>query len=192
MDLVPGKSGRPARYQPVRADVLRGLPFPDAIFDFVHQRLLFLGVPVRDWPTVVQDLVRVTKPGGWVELTEPGTELQGAGPAIERMLEVSLKAAAARGLDTSSSIFKSLDEYLRRAGLREVHRREVRLPIGEWGGQVGSLMATDFRAAFTRLLEARVGFGPVKRAELLKQVQEEYEERHVTVTLGTAYGQKPR
>lgn len=191
VDLVAGKRGWPARYQPVRADLLHRLPFRDAVFDFVHQRLLFLGIPVRDWPAVAQDLVRVTKPGGWVELIESRTDLQGAGPAIEQLYQVSLKAAELRDLDTSSSVFHSLAEYLRRAGLREVHRLEVRLPIGEWGGEVGSLMATNFRTAFTRLLEARVGFGPAERAELLTRVQEEYEERHVTVTWGIAYGQRP-
>jgi len=191
LDLVPGKPDRPPRYQPVRADLLRGLPFRDGSFDLVHQRLLFLAIPAASWPAVVRDLLRVTRPGGWVELVEPPLGLEGAGPAIGRLLEISLAAAAARGLDTSGAVYASLDDYLRRAGAREVRRREVKLPVGEWGGEVGTLMATDFRAAFSRLLEARSDLDPGERADLLRRVQEEYEERHVTSTLAIATGRRP-
>ncbi len=191
LDLVPGKPDRPPRYRPVRADLLRGLPFLDGTFDLVHQRLLFLAIPAASWPAVVHDLFRVTRPGGWIELVEPPLRLDGAGPAIERLLELSLAAAAARGLDTSGTVHASLDGYLRQAGVREVQRREVKLPVGEWGGEVGSLMATDFRTAFSRLLEARSDLDPEERTALLQRVQEEYEERHVTSALAIAFGRRP-
>ena len=191
LDLVPGKPGRPPRYQPLRADLLGGLPFEDAAFDFVHQRLLFAGIPAASWPAVVRDLVRVTRPGGWVELAEASLTLERAGPAIERLVELYMTAAAARGLDTSGAVFRSLDDYLRQAGAGDVQRLEVKLPVGEWGGQVGSLMGTDFRAAFTRLLEARVSLGAAERADLLQRVQAEYEERRVTCALVIAFGRRP-
>ena len=110
------------------------------------------------------------------------------------MRELSVAVLAARGLDTKSTVFESLDRYLREAGMVEVTRREVSLPIGEWGGYVGSLMATDFRVAFTRVCEVLQGQGVVtarEAHELLQGVQEEYEERRVTSAIGIAYGRKP-
>jgi SAM-dependent methyltransferase len=191
LDLVSGKRERPAGYQPIQGNLLRGLPFADGAFDFVHQRLLFLAIPLASWPDVVRDLARVTRPGGWVELVEgPALRLDNAGPAIERLRNLTLEAAAARGLDTSSTVADSLDDFLRQAGLRNVEREEVRLPVGEWGGQVGSLLATDFRAAFTRFLEARTAVPAEERTDLLQRVQEEYEERQVTFTLAIAFGQR--
>jgi ubiquinone/menaquinone biosynthesis C-methylase UbiE len=191
LDLVAPKPDRPPGYRHVRANLLQGLPLRDASFDFVHQRLLFLGIPLASWPAAVRDLARVTRPEGWVELVEgPALRLDNAGPAIERLREVVLEAAAARGLDTSSAVHASLDEYLRQAGLADVQREEVQLPVGEWGGQVGSLLATDFRAAFTWFLQARVSMSAEERADLLQRVQDEYEERRVTFTLAIAYGQR--
>ena len=191
LDLVSGKPDRPPRYRPIRANLLDGLPFVDGAFDFVHQRLLFLAVPLASWPAVVRDLARVTRPGGWVELVEgPALRLDNAGPAIERLRDLTLELAAARGLDTTSTIADSLDDFLRQADLRNVEREEVRLPVGEWGGRVGSLLATDFRAAFTRFLEARTGIAEEERVVLLQRVQEEYEERRVTFTLAIAFGQR--
>jgi SAM-dependent methyltransferase len=193
LDLVAGKPGWPDRYQPVRANLLHGLPFAEGTFDFVHQRLLFLGIPVDSWPDVVRDFLRVTRPGGWVELVEgPIMRFGNAGPAIERLREVAVAVTGARGLDTSGAVYDSLDGYLRQAGATEVERKEVQLPVGEWGGMVGSFLGTDFRTGFTRFLEARSPLGAEERNELLQRVQDEYEERHVTAQLGIAFGRRAR
>src|SRR5256885_8854392 len=161
-DLVPPKAGGPSGYHAVRGNLLRGLPFATGRFDFVHQRLLFSGVPVDDWPTTVRELVRVCRPGGWVELVEGATEFQAAGRATERLAGLLLELNRAAGLDTDSVVFRSLDRYLIDAGLDQVGRRALDLPMGEWGGQVGSLMASDIRALFIRVsavFTARLG-GP--------------------------------
>ena len=47
-----------------------GLPFPDDSFDFVMQRLVTASFTTSDWKRVVQELVRVTKPGGYIQLLE--------------------------------------------------------------------------------------------------------------------------
>ena len=62
-----------------QADILQGLPFPTCQFDFTHQRLLVGAIPAPRWPEVVQELVRVTRPQGWIELLEVGTTVQSAG-----------------------------------------------------------------------------------------------------------------
>src|SRR5262245_61759287 len=67
-DLEPSKPEAPPNYRLVRGNLLQGLPFASGSFDFVHQRLLMLAVPLRLWPGVVDELVRVLQPGGWLEL----------------------------------------------------------------------------------------------------------------------------
>lgn len=39
-------------------------------FDIVHQRLLIWGIKTENWPTAIQNLLRLVKPGGWIELVE--------------------------------------------------------------------------------------------------------------------------
>src|SRR5579884_3022095 len=136
-DLVRGKPNPPPGYRHVRGNLLQGLPFRDGSFDFVHQRLLIWGIPVGAWPEVVAELVRVTRPGGWVELVEISVRPGRIGPATDRLFDLVLQMAGSQGLDTEGIVFRSLDDYLRRAGLEEVRRRELSLPVGEWGGQVG-------------------------------------------------------
>lgn len=56
---------KPINYQFVMADALKGLPFSPFQFDFVHQRSLGYAIPSTGWHQVVNELVRVTRPGGW-------------------------------------------------------------------------------------------------------------------------------
>ena len=193
LDLVAGKPNRPSRYHWVKANLLQGLPFVQDQFDFVHQRLLVTGVPVASWPPVVAEFVRVTRPGGWVELVEPPLALEEAGPATERLLALTTGISAALGLDTTRVVFDSLDGYLRQAGLVGVERRQLSMPIGRWGGQIGSLLVTDLRAGFTRVcevLQARSKLSAEEAADVIKRAHEEWEHGRMSWTFATAFGRK--
>jgi SAM-dependent methyltransferase len=194
LDLVPGKPDGPAGYHCVRGNVLEGLPFADASFDFVHQRFIFAGVPVASWRSVVADVVRVTRPGGWVELAEPDLRYEPEGPAGAQIAALYCRAAQARGLDSTGLVFRSLDERLHRTGLVEVKRREVGLPIGAWGGRVGSLLATDFRnsaQSFLNALQQQGGITAQESNDLAIQLQREFEELQVRLWIAIAWGRKP-
>jgi ubiquinone/menaquinone biosynthesis C-methylase UbiE len=194
-DLSGGKPNPPSGYRHVRGNLLQGLPFQDGSFDFVHQRFLTAGIPVASWPTAVAELVRVTRPEGWVELVEGPLNLRRAGPTTERLRELIFgRMASPLGLDTAGAVFRSLDEYLRRAGLEQVTRREKLLPVGEWGGQVGSFLATDLRAASMRLCEALRSRFPDLAEEatsLLHKVLEEFEQHRTLWPIAIAFGRKP-
>jgi len=193
-DLVTGKREKLSRHHWVRGNLLQGLPFGDGLFDFTHQRLLVAGVPLARWPDVVEDLVRVTRPGGWVELAEPPFEIEREGPANRRLRTLTTELSASMGLDSTRVVFDSVDRYLRDVGLRGVVRREVPVRVGEWGGQVGSLMVSNFRAAYTRLcitLERRSMISAEEGADLIRQAQDEWEHNRMLWTFAIAYGKKP-
>jgi len=194
LDLAAGKPEHPTNYRFVRGNILQGLPFATDQFDFVHQRLLQSGVPLKDWSSDISELVRVTRPGGWIELVEVKHEIEPSGPATRQLLALLSKLAGARGLDRTGIIYQRLDEYLRRAGLHDVTRRDVEIPTGEWGGQVGSLMASDLRALFMRLagvFEAQLGLPAEECHKLVATMTREWEESKSISTFGVAFGRKP-
>jgi hypothetical protein len=125
--------------------VLEGLPFPDAAFDFVHQRLLFLAIPAARWPFVMQELVRVTRPGGWVELVETTAPRDG-GPAVDLLFTWGAELVARRGVDTT--LGTKIGSMLQQAsGLTNVTANEIAVPFGAHGGRVGTMLATDLLTA---------------------------------------------
>jgi hypothetical protein len=76
-----------------------------------------------------------------------------------------------------------------------VTKQTAALPVGEWGGRIGSMMASDMRALFTRLapaFTAALGVPAGEFEELILAAQEEWEQHHTTYSFAVAYGQKPR
>jgi len=110
------------------------------------------------------------------------------------MLEVTWQLYREAGLDSTGIIFRSLGEHPRRAGLTDVESREISLPLGEWGGRIGSLMASDIRALFLRLapvFEGKLGVSERESAPLIAAMQQEWEEHHTVVKFAVALGRKP-
>ncbi len=109
-------------------------------------------------------------------------------------MELLLARADSLGLDTRDAVFRAVDGYLREAGLEEVTRREFELPIGEWGGRVGSFLASDMRAAATRMcevLESRGALSAEKASDLIRRFQREFEDYRPIWNVAVAYGRKP-
>jgi ubiquinone/menaquinone biosynthesis C-methylase UbiE len=72
-----------------QGDILEGLPFEDNSFDFVHMRFAIMEFTEEQWEEkVVKELVRVCKPGGWVEFLEI-EESKLLSPSSKRILALS-------------------------------------------------------------------------------------------------------
>ena len=117
---------RPPNYVFVAGNVLEGLPFADASFDFTHQRLLFAAIPRPKWPQVVAELARVTRPRGWVELIEGNVGVGAASPAEKVFTQWALKVTMMREIDLQ--IGPHLPTFLQQAGLTNVAVREIQDP----------------------------------------------------------------
>ncbi len=194
LDMDRSRSGHPGGYRFVCGNVLQGLPVADGAFDFVHQRLLFGAVPLKHWPGLVGDLVRVTRPGGWVELLEGSQEMNRMGPATTRLTDLMLRLCRSRGLDSTGILFRSVDSYLSRAGCTAVQRRTFEVPVGDWGDRLGSLLGSDVRAMFTRLgthFEAHYGVSGAECQDLVRQMHAELDEHRTTWSFALAFGRRP-
>jgi len=195
IDLVPSKPSRPPNFHLVTGDVLHGLPLRDRRFDFVHQRFLIAGVPVRSFGRLVRELGRVTRPGGWVEVVESDSHafLRPVGPATRRLLDLSGRLGRMVGLDTTGIVHDSMGRYLREAGFERVESHGASVPVGGWGGRLGEMLATDFRAMFARLgevCEARLGTPANEWEELRARAMEECEELHTTWRFTVFWGRR--
>jgi ubiquinone/menaquinone biosynthesis C-methylase UbiE len=139
---------RPDNYAFVTANILERLPFPGMSFDFTHQRLLIGAIPAVRWAEVVGEMVRVTRPGGWVELVEAAPPPDG-GPALRALCEWLVVASDKRGLD--ALVGPKIGGMLQDAGLQAVKYREVDVPIGRYGGRLGALSETNLIAFLTSI-----------------------------------------
>lgn len=131
----------PPNYSFTVGNILEGLPFPDASFDFVHMRLLVSAIPHDRWPYVVGELVRVTRSGGWVESVEAVLPTNG-GPVAEQLMDWIRAISLRRGVEIADAM--RVGELLRASGLAGVTTGLAQIPCGDYGGRVGKMMATDY------------------------------------------------
>lgn len=183
---------KPSNYQFVMADVLKGLPFSPYQFDFVHQRSLSYVIPTPRWLQVVNELVRVTRPGGIIELVEPDNTFQNAGPACTQIQKWIIDACRKCGIDPVEAT--QIGAYLQVTGLLNVTTETITLPVGQWGGRLGSSTATNMRAAclaMKPLVLRHLDVNSEDYDRLLEEMFRECEQLQSHFAIYVAYGQRP-
>lgn len=181
----------PPNYSFVQTDVLKGLHFPDRSFDFVHQRLLFLTIPTALWPQTLRELVRVTSIGGWVELVETRTSGQNLGPYAKQGAEWINQVSRRLGIDPT--LVPNLGNDLHLAGLIHVKSYAVPIPVGHWGGRIGTMMASNMVAAqqtIKPMIVAQLGVEPATFDQCLAAQQQEWEQLQSSIFFDFVYGQR--
>ncbi|CAG8519039.1 14492_t:CDS:2 [Gigaspora margarita] len=113
----------PKNFTFVKANIFEGLPFDDNTFDFVFQRYLVTGYPKEKWPYVLNELVRVLKPGGFLELCEFSLPFD-SGPIGQRLWNSGAKILEERGVDWDT--YEKLEEYAQNQGQLENIKKEVK------------------------------------------------------------------
>ncbi|CAG8548307.1 8562_t:CDS:2 [Gigaspora rosea] len=110
LDISPIQSThiKPKNFEFIKANAQEGLPFDDNTFDFVFQRFLLVGYAKEKWPYVINEIVRVLKPGGFLELCEPSKIIDG-GPVTQRLWNCA-EILEARGGDWDIS--QKFEKYL--------------------------------------------------------------------------------
>ncbi len=180
---------RPDNFAFIQGNMLEGLPFPDNSFDFVHQRLVIVALPTSQWVKQIQELLRVTRPGGWVELVE-GDLLPG-GPGIQALNALGEQMSQKRGMSFGNA--SRVDEYLRLAGAQQVQRQVVRLPVGQKAGRLGALAEADYLAIYSSVRAFLINQGLITEEQYaysLAQAQAELASGTLTWPFYIAYGQK--
>jgi ubiquinone/menaquinone biosynthesis C-methylase UbiE len=172
-------------------NIVKGLPFPDEFFSYTHQRMLVLGISAANWPGVIHELVRVTRVNGWVELIEIDNVFEKAGPAVARLQEVLDTLLQKLGFD--AEIIHNLGNMLKQEGLQSVDMFPIKIPVGDWGGSVGTMLKKDILAVAQALKVSMCqagGMSPEEYDQLLQAVANEWEAYRSTYIFYAVYGKR--
>lgn len=70
-DIFPNNI-RPQNVSFQVGNALERLPFMDNTFDFVNIRLFIIALKKHEWPVVIEEIYRILKPGGYIQVVECG------------------------------------------------------------------------------------------------------------------------
>jgi len=108
-------------------NALKPLDFPNASFDLVNARFIQGFMPSHAWPALLQECLRVCRPGGIIRLTETEAAITNS-PASEKiagMFTLALKKAG-RSLSPEGrhlGIVTMLERFLRDAGCENIQSK---------------------------------------------------------------------
>ncbi|HLI09266.1 MAG TPA: methyltransferase domain-containing protein [Ktedonobacteraceae bacterium] len=105
-------------------DVLKPLQFDDNSFDLVNGRLLFGFMPAASWPKLIQECMRILRPGGLLRLTEGEIGITNS-PASEEASNLFTRMMKRTGMSFSPDgrhlgLTPMLPRLLREAGFEQV------------------------------------------------------------------------
>lgn len=180
-------------------DITQPLDFPDNSFDLVNGRMIGF-LPTATWPKLMQESVRVTRPGGTIRMTEfesPGTTNS---PALEQLIELFARALKVTGQNFSPSgrrigITPMLRRSLQDAGctniLQVAHVIDYSIGTEAYLG-----FRQDWTAAFKLLEPFLIGTGVTTQEEfdqvynqlLIEMLQDDF---CAIMFLLTVWGEKP-
>ncbi|KAF0416822.1 S-adenosyl-L-methionine-dependent methyltransferase [Gigaspora margarita] len=143
LDLFPSSDKRFPNTGFIQANVLDGIPFPDNTFDFVCERFLaFTALTGWQFNYLLNEMIRVCKPDGWIEIMEY-RGYENAGPIAQAGLNQIHRTEAANSENTVDLIPQMMKNHLSLADFKHFEKRG---PIGAWGGQYGSLMLKNYKS----------------------------------------------
>ncbi len=176
-------------------DALRPLEFPDDAFDLVNMRFGFSFLLVQDWPKLLRELLRVTRPGGVLRVTD-GTIGQSSSPAFNRINQMFLCALGRSGHHPSEQegMTHRLPPLLSESGCQQVQTRAhvLELVAGTVGGQ-NFYQDMMFAMQTGRPFIQKTGCGTEDYDALYEQALIEMQQPDFRVTwpLLTVWGSKP-
>jgi ubiquinone/menaquinone biosynthesis C-methylase UbiE len=109
-------------------EALEPLEFADDSFDMVNARSIIGFMPRTAWPGLIQECMRITRPGGIIHLTEFDTYGTTNISAVEKMNEIGLRAFKLAGRSFSPDgrslgITPMLGRFLRDAGCINIQKK---------------------------------------------------------------------
>ena len=131
-------------------DALRMLEFPDASFDLVNQRAGMSWLRTWDWPKLLQEYRRVTRPGGVIRITEASIPTHSSSAALLQLNELALQAFHQAGhffQPTESGVIDALARLLHQYGFQDVQTRPYALEYRA-GTLEAELFAKDMEQVF--------------------------------------------
>ncbi|GAA5804816.1 S-adenosyl-L-methionine-dependent methyltransferase [Helicostylum pulchrum] len=184
IDLKPPvfQHGNPTNLRYNQTNLNESWPMNDNSVDFIFQRNMYLHIQKDQWPKILEEMFRVLKPGGYIELIESDLWHHNPGP-VQQAFQQFFKDQC-KLLDLDLEISNSLAGTIEEKGFLDVEKRILDIPIGEWPTepelkQYGFINKEIQKALLKNKKSTYVpkwGISPADYDLAVSEVLEEYEE----------------
>ncbi|KAI9009957.1 S-adenosyl-L-methionine-dependent methyltransferase [Phycomyces nitens] len=172
--------------------------YADNVADYVLMRDVWIvNSPIHKWHNVLKQVLRILKPGGWIEIIEQDIRISKPGPSfviLNKYGSIFLENIQAR-----PDILEKIGNILEETGYTSIDSTIVELPLGEWasiptmresGYLFKDLSERRFRVFAPWICEYNQ-LSPTSFAETLSKAMDECETSKTRLSWHCFVGQKP-
>ena len=131
-------------------DALRMLEFPDHFFDLVNIRFAESWIRTWEWPKMLQEMQRVSKPGGIIRITDANGTAGSNSPALNRLYLLGIQAMYQAGYyftPDGASVINHLPDLMYQHGVLNIQSRAFTVEFRA-GTSEGQLFAENMKLAY--------------------------------------------
>ncbi|CAB4439176.1 unnamed protein product [Rhizophagus irregularis] len=158
----------------LKTDILEGLALEDNTFDFVHLRCITLIFTDEEWSNkVIKELIRVCKPGGWIEIVELDCQYINQGPVHLNLCSQSKRFFLENNVHSIAG--EDIAFYLKQTGAVSEINEELRV-VPFHGSKLGKSFADHqikFMQAYKDILPGILGMDEKQWEDTLKTIRKE-------------------
>jgi ubiquinone/menaquinone biosynthesis C-methylase UbiE len=137
----------------LKMDALKKLEFPDASFDLVNLRFRNGFLRLWDWPNLLKEAARVTRPQGVIRITEMEIARRSSSPALLQIGQMAVNAFFHSGHFSEpepTGLTAHLEEFLLQQGYQQIQTKRI-APLIELKGETGRITHESLITHFMRL-----------------------------------------
>ncbi|EON65751.1 hypothetical protein W97_04990 [Coniosporium apollinis CBS 100218] len=176
----------------------------DMAFDYIHCR--YMATAISDWPGLVAQAYRFTKPGGWAEFQDFDLQYYSEDgslkPEHQVLAWINNLLGASRKAGREPCPGPQLEKWMKDAGYKNIHHERLKLPIGTWPkdkylkklGAWNFMQIQEGLEAFTlRIFTKVLGWEVSEVQVMLALVKNDLRDPsiHAQFDFHVVYGQKP-
>jgi ubiquinone/menaquinone biosynthesis C-methylase UbiE len=131
-------------------DALLVLEFPAESFDLINLRFGWSFLRTWEWPKLLDEFQRITRPGGVIRITESEMIVASGSPALQRLLDLLFAAFWQSGhffSEQGNGVTSALAPLFHQQGLQQVQTRAHRL-LYRAGTEEGQHFSQDMKQVF--------------------------------------------
>jgi ubiquinone/menaquinone biosynthesis C-methylase UbiE len=176
-------------------DALRRLAFPSDSFDLVNLRFGISFIRTWEWPEVICEMLRVTKPGGVLRLTDARIVQESSSPALKTFQLQMVCALAWAGHingNDEGGITGQLAPWLQRYGARQIQTKSyhTRYQAGTKEGKMYSENVSHAMKTLKAFLQKWVGVTDYEQLCQMAREQMSQPDFYAVWDLLTVWGRK--
>ncbi|CAG8493884.1 8618_t:CDS:2 [Cetraspora pellucida] len=131
-----------------RIDILDGLSYGNDSFDYVHMSCLGPNFSKSDWEKTIQEMVRVTKPQGIIEIVVGSCDCENSGPIMKKLCNSRRAFLETKGVEVDiskrlESLMKNTQKFV------SLEKQTRKIPIGK-----SEIVGEMFQSYFTLMIES--------------------------------------